>query len=60
MLINPLCYLFEYQIPHFIWSHWLLAQIIYHLHDMTCPDLICFNIKEGYRPIWTYKYEIIF
>lgn len=36
--INPLCWMFEYQFPSWLWNNNVLARIFYTLHWWTCPD----------------------
>ena len=48
---NPLCYLFERQIPEWIWSNEILAALFYRIHMWTCPDLFRDNIEYIKRKI---------
>lgn len=33
------CFLFEMQVPGFIWSNIILGIIAYHLHDFLCSEM---------------------
>lgn len=33
------CFMFEQQIPHFIWDSQMYGYIAYKLHDLLCPEM---------------------
>ncbi len=41
---NPLCWMFEFQKPEFIWNSELGARILYNLHELTCREMILIRL----------------
>lgn len=46
---NPLCWMFEFQKPEFMWNSRLGCEILWNLHELTCLDNI--RIRLEYRNV---------
>ena len=43
---NPLCWMFEFQKPYWMWNSRLGCEILWTFHELTCLDSLRFRFVE--------------
>ena len=46
---NPLCWMFEFQSPRWMWHNLISGLFIYYLHKVTCKQLLIEHVTSELR-----------